>query len=221
MAFDLVGKSQEFAGELSDLLNATVCDGPRLNCLVFYQDQYTIVGYHIERNNLRGEGIPLKIKRDPKFFLSVSIHLRPDEHNEYLMVQSSAMTLRTDSVIANRNMLLHYDYEREKEDDYPEAHLQICATSAEWEQAGVRLDGDARLLSKLHLPVGGRRFRPTLEDIVEFLIVEKLVEARPRRQSMKAIETSREKFREKQLRAAIRRYPDVAIDQLRKDGRLE
>src|SRR6478672_1440346 len=162
MAFDLVGKSQDFTGELSDLQNATICNGPRLNCLVFFEDQYAVVGYKINRNNVRGEAIPLGIRRDPKFFLSVSIHLRPDEQNEYLMVQSSAMTLRTAPVIANANMLLHYDYERDKEDHYPEAHLQICATSEEWQRAGVRLDGDERLLSKLHLPVGGRRFRPTL-----------------------------------------------------------
>ena len=105
------------------------------------------------------------------------MRLQPDEQEVYLMVKSSAMILATDAVITNQNMLLHYDYQREKEDGYPEAHLQICATSESWEEAGMRHDGDTRLLSKLHLPVGGRRFRPTLEDILEFLIVERLVEA--------------------------------------------
>ena len=128
------------------------------------------------------------------------------------------MMLATGPVVTNDKMLLHYDYERDKADGYAEAHLQICATSDAWEEAGKRHDGDTRLLSKLHLPVGGRRFRPTLEDIIEFLIVEKLVEARPKWDV--ALEKSRGDFRERQLRAAIRQHPEVALDQLRIDGKL-
>lgn len=66
--------------------------------------------------------------------------------------------------------------------------------------------------------MGGRRFRPTLEDICEFLIVERLVEHRAG--WAETLERSREAFQEKQLRAAIRRFPEVAIDQLRRDGQL-
>jgi hypothetical protein len=83
--------------------------------------------------------------------------------------------------LQTRHRLLHCDYQREKEHGYPEAHLQICASSSSWEEAGKRLGtGDVRLLPKLHLPVGGRRFRPTLEDVIEFLLVEDLVEASPK-----------------------------------------
>jgi hypothetical protein len=216
MAFDLVYKSRVFADELSALLNATVCNGPQLNVLVF--PEYTVVGYKVSRHNVRGEGLPIKIRRAPKFYLGLSIRLQPDEADENLMVKSSAMILATEAVITNANMLLHYDYQREKDDGYPEAHLQICATSQLWEEAGRRHDGDTRLLGKLHLPVGGRRFRPTIEDILEFLIVEKLVEARPNWEA--DLEASREAFREKQLRAAIRRFPEVALDQLERDGRI-
>jgi hypothetical protein len=65
-----------------------------------------------------------------------------------------------------------------------------------------------------HLPVGGRRYRPTLEDMVEFLITERL--ARPKRGWKRAIADGREEFRKKQLRAAIRRDPDTARDALEK-----
>jgi hypothetical protein len=218
MAFNLVSESQAFASELSALLNATVCNGPQLNALVLPPNT-TVVGYNITKFDVRGEGVPLKLSREPKFYLGLSIRLQPDRHDEYLMVKSSAMILATGPAITNDNMLLHYDYEREKPDGYPEAHLQICATSDAWEEAGTRHNGDTRLLAKLHLPVGGRRFRPTLEDIVEFLIVEKLVEARPKWDV--ALEKSRREFRDKQLRAAIREYPDTALDQLRRDGRIE
>jgi hypothetical protein len=64
----------------------------------------------------------------------------------------------------------------------------------------------------------GRRFRPTLEDIIEFLIVEELVEARPKWKA--ALEANRDAFRDKQLRAAIRQFPEVALDQLQRDNQL-
>jgi hypothetical protein len=94
----------------------------------------------------------------------------------------------------------------------PDAHLQICATSKAWEQIGVRVDGTERLLGRMHLPVGGRRFRPTLEDMVEFLVTEKL--AQPKNGWKEAVTAGREKFRKKQLRAAIRRDPETARDAL-------
>jgi hypothetical protein len=216
MAFDLVAESIRFTNDLSDLLNATVCNGPRLKSLVF--PDYTVVGYKIDQFNVRGEGVPLRVRRTPKFYLGVSLRLQPDREGEHLMVHSSALVLATEPVITNDNILLHYDYQRDKDDGYSEAHLHICATSDAWEEAGRRHDGDVRLLHKLHLPVGGRRFRPTLEDIIEFLVVEELVEARAK--WAEALDDSRENFREKQLRAAIRRRPDVALDQLRRDGRL-
>lgn len=122
------------------------------------------------------------------------------------MVRQSVMLLSSSAT--PDEVLLHYDYERDKSDDYPDAHLQICASSLEWEAIGVRLDGSERLLERMHLPVGGRRFRPTLEDIVEFLITEKLASPKPRWET--AVARGRESFRKKQLRAAIRRDPETA-----------
>lgn len=217
MAFDLVQRSREFRDELTTLLNVTVCNGPQLTVLAF--PDYTVVGFKISRYNVRGEGLPITIsQKAPKFYLSLSIRLQPDVQEEYLAVRSSAMILATEPLVTNENMLLHYDYERDKQEGYTEAHLHICATSAAWEEAGRRHDGDVRLLDRLHLPVGGRRFRPTLEDILEFLIAERLVEARPNWKD--SLEASREGFRERQLRAAIRRFPEVALDQLRADKHL-
>ena len=126
------------------------------------------------------------------------------------------MTLSLDDRV--EHLLLHYDYERDKGGGYPEAHLQVCATSPDWEQLRRRQDDVHRPLAKLHLPVGGRRFRPTPEDLVEFLIAEDLAEGRDGRREI--IENSRARFREKQLRAAIRRYPEIALDCLRAEGHL-
>jgi hypothetical protein len=133
------------------------------------------------------------------------MRLERDHEQKYLMVRQSVMLLSSSP--DPNDVLLHYDYERDK-DDYPDAHLQICATSDAWEAVGRRLDGSERLLERMHLPVGGRRFRPTLEDAVEFLITEKLAESKPRWEQ--AVHEGGERFRKIQLRAAIRRDPETA-----------
>ncbi len=218
--FDLEQESRKFGDHLSWLLNGTVCTGIRLTSVVStYSRDRTVVGYQIGRHNQDvTDGIPVTVGRRPaNFYIGLSVHLAPDSQSEHLMVTQSVMILANDPDVGDdSNVLLHYDYERNKADDYPEAHLQICANSKAWESAGKRLDGSRRLLERLHLPVGGRRFRPTLEDLVEFLVREKLAEAQPNWEGV--LEESRAGFHEKQLRAAVRRNPEAAADQLRKQG---
>jgi hypothetical protein len=113
-------------------------------------------------------------------------------------------------------LLLHYDYEREKGDDYPEAHLQVCATSPTWEGLTASYGSRGRALERLHLPVGGRRYRPTVEDLIEFLITEKL--ATGRTGWRKHVRRGRARFEESQLRAAVRRNPEAVIAILREEG---
>lgn len=211
--FDLERDSRQLAQELTDLLNATVCDGIRLSTVISPgRDRVrAVIGYEISKQDLDlRRCIAVTIGADPKIWLGFSMRLEQDFQDEYLMVRQSIMLLSASADPADA--LLHYDYERDKPDDYPDAHLQICATSEEWERVGIRIDGSERLLERMHLPVGGRRFRPTLEDIVEFLITEKL--AQPKTGWKQAVDKGRESFRQKQLCAAIRRDPDTARDAL-------
>src|SRR5690625_4794456 len=71
-------------------------------------------------------------------------------------------------------------------------------------------------LSKLHLPTGGERFRPALEDFLGFLLRECGVDAVHGWQS--AIEDSREEWRRLQFRTAVRELPREAADVLRREG---
>jgi hypothetical protein len=68
-------------------------------------------------------------------------------------------------------------------------------------------------LKDYHFPVGGRRFRPTLEDIIEFLVLERLVEAHHGWED--AAGEHRSEWDRRQLRAAVRRDPETAMEQLR------
>jgi hypothetical protein len=73
-----------------------------------------------------------------------------------------------------------------------------------------------RPLHKLHLPVGGRRFRPALEDVLEFLVNEGIVVASTGWKGV--LDKSRNEFRERQLRASIARNHEIAADELKACG---
>ncbi len=210
---DLERESRGLADEFTNLLNRTICHGIRLTSVITAgrDRSRTVIGYQITKDRLDApECIPVTIGGEPRIWLGFSMRLEQDHEDKYLMVRQSVMLLSSSP--DHKDALLHYDYERDKPDGYPDAHLQVCATSEAWERVGVRADGSQRPLERLHLPVGGRRFRPTLEDVVEFLITDKLAE--PRDGWKGAVEEGRQRFQRLQLRAAIRRHPEVAQEML-------
>jgi len=136
----------------------------------------------------------------PRGWMETSYGLCMDPESQYLTVVSSYVGIYAND--RDRSMLCHVEDERNKP-RYAEAHVQIgaqCPALARWRLT----DGTTgRALHDLHFLVGGRRYRPALEDAIEFLIVEKL--AAPRPGWDKPLNKSRDEFRRRQLRAAIRR----------------
>jgi hypothetical protein len=203
---DLRQQARDFAGVIAGLLNGTVCDGITIPAYV-YKPAHVLIGHGLSRDTLEVEPFRLRIGQGRAHgWLEISYRLRLDDEGEYLTVQSSYF-----GVFANdneRSLLCHVDYERDKTHGYPEAHLQVDGESAAL--AAWRLtDGTRdRVLADLHFPVGGRRYRPALEDVIEFLVVEKLASGRPGWKSV--LDASREGFRRRQLRAAIRRDIETA-----------
>jgi hypothetical protein len=213
--FNLARAAQEFADELTDLLNRTICDGPRLRSVILSATRRAYVGFGIDAKNLEPrKGIPITIGKAARCYLGLSYQLQPDEPGIFLMVHTSMVGLFRDQQLDR--CLFHYDYERNKPDGYPEAHLQVNAESDEWRGLLSVTPGAKQAVEHLHLPVGGRRFRPSLEDIIEFLIVEKIASGCDGWQV--ALNASRDRFLERQLRAAIRRRPEPAVSQLKQMG---
>lgn len=194
--------SAAFAAELTQLLNATVCNGPRLSA------GGDSTGSFVHYRGPGGRpGIPLTIDaRPPRAYLHLWYRLGPDPEGEHLAVMSSGVALTADPQV--REVLFHYDYEREKPDGYPEAHVQVAADPAAWGS----LRPPNRPFAKSHLPVGGRRFRPTVEDVIEYAVVERLADARAGWRG--AVDAGRAKFHANQLRAAVRRDPETAWREL-------
>lgn len=94
--------------------------------------------------------------------------------------------------------------------------MQIYGESARLAEL-AELSQEDRKPSKLHLPVGGRRFRPCLEDIIEFCIVEGIVEPH-NRDWREVIDDKRDQFYRRQLKAAVRQYPLEAVLALERLG---
>jgi hypothetical protein len=106
--------------------------------------------------------------------IDVSAYLMLDEDEErFLTVRSSVCALL---VGQPAELVLHYDFQRDKT-QYTEAHLQVYGRHQTLEQLLGELGRkEVDALAKIHFPVGGRRFRPSLEDLLECLVDEGLAE---------------------------------------------
>jgi hypothetical protein len=135
------------------------------------------------------------------------------DHRGYLTVHGSTYLISTGE--RGEKDLFRYDYERDKP-NYAEAHIQVVGNNSHLDELMTAIGRSGRTLQHLHLPVGGRRFRPALEDLLEFLVREQIVS--PRSGWEEVLESSRERFRRIQLQAAIARNHELAAETLRGCG---
>ena len=165
-----------------------------------------VLGRGITKANLKSSPIELRT-RQPRtsLYLFVTYTLDLSERDDrFLTVTKSTYGLGT----SETEWAFRYDYVRNPSNKYPEAHLQILGESERL--ADLMSTGrPGRPPSRLHLPVGSRRFRPCLEDIIEFCIVEQLVEPRHDKWEEK-LNSQRDQFYRRQLKAAVRQDPDTA-----------
>jgi hypothetical protein len=205
----LRAQAGDFARRMSDLLNRTVTDGIRITAVLRDDNQVGWIGYGINpREPFPGRGIPLTVGATPaRCYLHV-MHTLVQQRG-VLVTDESSFGLYLDDEL--NSCLLHYDFARDPDNRYPAAHVQVNAVSAAFEELCHHL-GRRADLARLHLPVGGKRFRPCLEDMVEMLIVEELAAFRLGWQA--AIDEHRSQFRRIQLMAAVRDDPEAARDEL-------
>ncbi len=205
---DLESLARAFADSITRVLNLTVTDGLRLSAVIPRTKGLVFVGHRLTKHQLVvDEAFPLLRGEAPPLFLSVFFKLQLDSEGRDLTVRSSSFGVYESSDMS-AGALFRYEYERDKADGFPEAHLHV---RGDWTIGNVPAP-------KLHLPLGDRRFRPCLEDLVQFLIVEG--GAAPRSGEWHSVlETSRQAFYEQQLRALIRRNPTLARSVLDEFGK--
>lgn len=199
-------RTNKFGKEIQALLNGTIASHVQIKAVALSRndDRLFMLGHLLTRDTMAAQRFRLK-PRAPKaeLWMDISFQLRLDAEREHLMVQQSFVGLFGSA--GAKHGLFHYDYERDKADGYPDAHLQVDASSELLTALNDPKCDTGRSLAKLHFPVGGKRFRPCLEDVIEFLVAERLVV--PRDGHEKLLEAGRERFRKNQLMAAMRRDP--------------
>ena len=147
---------------------------------------------------------------DLRFFYRYDL----DPTGGYLRVLASSVGL---SLTPTGRCLLRVEYDRGKGPDRPDAHVHVDADSALWGTALTRSGQPLRHLNTLHIPAGGRRFRPTIEDVIELLLAEGFVT--PTRQDWREIlRGKRRAWEELQAKAAARRHASAVADALRSLG---
>jgi hypothetical protein len=195
-----------FTKEIQALLNCTIASHVQIKAVALElgDDRLFMLGNLLDKRTLTAQRFKLK-PRAPKteLWMDVSFQLRLDAEREHLMVHKSFVGVF--GTQAAKHGLFHYDYERDKADGYPDAHLQVGAVSDLFHTLNDPKTDNGRSLAQLHFPVGGKRFRPCLEDVIEFLAVERIVETRDGYEAI--LEAGRERFRRNQLMAAMRRDP--------------
>jgi hypothetical protein len=206
---DLLAQTRSFANDLRSLLDSTVCRNSLIGSVIVPDNPgYSVVGSRLSRHRPVAQLMRLRSEHDVYCWLNLAYRLYLD-HRGYLTVYASTFSILTGQ--HGEFELIRYDYERAKE-SYPQAHIQVFGENDHLAQLLAAAGRPKCSLDKLHLPVGGKRFRPALEDVLEFLILERIVT--PASNWEEALDRSRDNFRSLQLKAAVTAEPEVAADVL-------
>src|SRR6266545_2297303 len=195
---DLEIQARSFAKRLRDLLNKTVCSNALVGAWLVSADSM-FVGTGVGSATPYGRPIGLSVSnKAPHCWVKAGYFVVVNKDG-FLTVSNSFVGVSADA--DGDNLLVHYDFERDKDKSPAEDERYTEAPKS---------------LHKLHFPVGGRRFRPCLEDVIEFLIRERLVVKKAGWE--RVLQASRQDFHDQQLGAAIRYRPETAIRELGQMG---
>jgi len=137
-----------------------------------------------------------------------------DSYGAHLAVEHSSFVLKAK---LDRAPIIRWDYDREARNKPTSSHVQVTAHRGALSHLLSRLDHRTpHSIESLHIPMGGERFRPCLEDIAEFLIRDCGFPGTDGWAA--ALADGRVKWRRIQTRAVVRDSPVEAIAALTEMG---
>lgn len=171
------------------------------------------------------EGIVLCREGKPLVRLEAEYDCEWDRSATYLKVLNSRISLFP-SEESETVPLFRYEYDRKGSPNLPDAHLHVhddpthhsrlatlmnrAGKRSRRSRARVRKGTAQR--SDFHFPLGGDRFRPTLEDVLHVLVEELGVDKIKGWHERLAF--GRSQWRERQLASAVRDSPEIAAKAL-------
>lgn len=219
---DLNNWAQSFAGRLTTLLNGTVTADVAATVFLFQDAERAIVAPGADAGALADvEMVPLSItsaagdQKTAPLWLSVWFLVGLDDEGEHLSVQRSSFGLCVKQ--SSKLQPIRIEYDRRLAGNKQAAHVQVTGDSGALGAAYTLANQELKALHKLHIPLGDRRFRPSIEDFIEFLVQERLINDL-HKDWRQVLEESRGDWHSRQVRAAVRRSPEPAVEQLQTMG---
>lgn len=215
MSSDLDRASTEFAQDIQDLLETTLpsrdtADTELRRLTVLQHREWRVI-----RPGTAARPGSVELLHEGKHIadLGFSFRCALDQTGKYLAVRKSTFQLTS---VQEGAPLLRLDFDH-KAHSVPTAHWNVHAergaTSVLLARCNRKHDG---LLSHVHLPVGGTRYRPCLEDFLQMLFVEFNIDRLSGWDTR--LEAGRERWRRCQAKTTARDSPEDAAEALRNLG---
>lgn len=205
-----------FAADFAESLNSTL-----ENVLGQSDDPYLKVETHNKQVHIASQdpkGVQLCVGGQPVYRLEVTFNCIWNSTNQYLAIHKSSYQIAIDEY---PEPVLRFDFLKDAQ-DVPISHINIHSHHPGLQQAMTKAKPNSRAhkagpdTSRLHIPTGGLRFRPTLEDVLEMLIRDFKIDKEASWRH--GLQRGRKTFRDTQLAAAIQDNPHKAIRALEKLG---
>ncbi|MDE0652420.1 MAG: hypothetical protein OXI26_02045 [bacterium] len=210
---------ERFVGTLNHLLESSVSTTARFDARLSSDGAEAVVQVR-DGPDARSAGVALVRSHDdpdgPALFLRARYIVEVDARRDDLRVSSSTVGLWADVTGGRKRPrpLVRVEYDRRQSArGRAAAHVHLHANSPELAWMYGSAGRPAPDLHALHFPVGGRRFRPTLEEFLLFLDRESLFNDwkegwKPR------LTQSLEAWERRQARATARQFPEEAVGAL-------
>ena len=213
-------QAQAFADRLTNSVHAVAAGcGPFTSRAMYIGDGPERFGVLQEPDT----GVPLTVDGATLLTLKVKYFCTWDGHEQFLAIERSDERVFAGN-IAEGEPLFRYDYVRKPGRNQPSAHVQVHAhrdaisdvmskVGQSTRRARNRArSSDAPRVSELHFPVGGPRFRPCLEDVLEMLVCELGVDCSP--EGRETLREARAEWRRLQVAVVVRDAPETAAAEL-------
>ncbi|MBO0822439.1 MAG: hypothetical protein J2P27_01110 [Actinobacteria bacterium] len=212
MTFDLQDEAHKFGQELQTVLDGVLPHqegaDPELRQVAVIAAGLAFTVEIGTANCGKAVPIPLLTRGEKTADLRVHIRLVADSVQKFPAVAQSEYSLRIE-----RHPLVRLDFGRDFH-SAPSCHWNVHAErGAVTRLLGHNLPDHSGELSKVHLPVGGPRMRPCIEDFLQMLILEFGFDAVDGWQQV--LDDGRVRWRRRQLAAMIRDDAEHAAEVLR------
>ncbi|NVI89229.1 hypothetical protein [Actinomadura sp. BRA 177] len=228
---ELRRQAEQFANELTNTVRGVVGrDTPPFQAVYENGGRRLVITTFASDSELPPP-ITITIGNVPRLELSLTLKGVWDGAKDYLAIEESKAAVRMAG--GKAEPLFRWEYIRHPKSNIPGAHFQIHAHRDEvvymlltGRRANRRIKDRVNQLdsprpripqlSNLHFPVGGPRFRPCLEDVLQFLVEEFGIDCEENWK--KVLCEGRRGWRRMQTGVVVRDCPDEAVRVLRDLG---